>query len=227
MSAVIPFIVHHRFAILTGVLCLIFFYQALKHLLWGGRLGYRRARKSPGYVVERPWAHIGYSLVMSAFCLLFAILFALYVSLTVSYQPIAGARKVATLSCQAGRLTIRPLKGYPGKERRVGVPSRQWAVRGVFVLFHPALSFAGLRSSHRMTAVLGRERPEIPDRSREMASLDALRPFADILIGLHEYLPLVTVKTHTSPYLDSTTSSATIYAFEGGYSLLGPGRGPK
>ncbi len=222
IDAVLRFVLTHLAEILIGVLCFIFFYHAVRRLLLSIRSLFRLIRRVPGYKLETPGTHLLVSLICWGFCFLMALFIAFSVVLDLSYQPIAGANKVGTLSSHPGHLVFRPANGYPGTEYSIKVTTRQWAIRGHFLVFKSFLTYAGLHSSHRIDELVGRDEIRIPDVSRTIAKFHGSDPFFDFLTRFNRYIPFVNATTITSPYLDSSTGPQTLYVFDGGYVFLAP-----
>ncbi|MEW6368572.1 MAG: hypothetical protein AB1714_28420 [Acidobacteriota bacterium] len=226
MNDIVSLVAAHRFKIIIAVLLLFCLYRGLRRIVLFGRAGWRKVAHRPGYASEPPgghffWACIWFALVAAAG---FLIVFALV--LDTQYEPVGGASRVGTLTCDGRSVHLKPAEAGRKPASRVSLTARQWAVRGTFLTFGQALQYAGLRDSHRVQEVVGRDRPAIPDEARVLGRLAPVEPIFSFIHRFDRYIPLLETRVVTSPYLDRAPGTWTLFAFGGGYSFASPA-GPR
>ncbi len=213
-----------RFMILCGVLLAASFYYLLRSLVLAVRSGYRRLSRQPGWAVERVGAHFAMSAAWAFVLAIAGTLLAFAVNLGSSYQPIQGARAAGSVVFSKGSVVFNPGPGYPGRSARIPLAKKQYAVEGNLLLFHRVLEIAGLPSSHRIVAIVGRDGPAIPDRASRQGAVGNHDPFFGAIQKIDAYIPFVQTRVVRSPFMNRSDGKLTLYAFEGGYSFLSPGK---
>lgn len=224
MNALVALLVAQRFKIVVAALAMFFFYLALRALVLGIRALYRWVRRTPGWKVERPDWYLFKAVVWGCATVVAGTVLAFAFTIDALYQPIKGANKSGIFNCSATTVAFTPASDYPGKPQRVKITRRQWAVEGHFITFGTVLQYAGLRSSHRLVAIVGRDAPALPEKVYPQATLGKRDPFFEALRWLEAYLPVAHTRTVRSQFLGRGPSKQTLFVFEGGYSFLVPVR---
>jgi hypothetical protein len=117
----------------------------------------------------------------------------------------------------AVRLSPDPL--YPERRLLEGeIEGSRWAVVGDFLEWAPSVRWLGLRSAHRVKALIGTGDPSGTGPAQRVVTIDAPPSAARLLLRWSSWIPFLKVRRNASPWIvPAERAVAVLYATPEGY----------